>query len=308
MKEQQTNVLTEKEKALIAEAKKNNPSFMKIVWREIKGDKVALISLILLVLILGIAYASPLFIDQVQAKRVDVFNVYQPPSADNWLGTDDGGRDVFSWLLLGARNSFTIGIAVTLLAGFYGLTVGLIAGFYGGAVDNIIMRIVDFLMVLPSIMFIIVFVVIVPQYTIFSFILIMSAFAWFGKARLIRSKGLAERELDYINASKTLGTPDWKIMVFEMFPNLSSLVIVNMTLTLAGNIGLETGLTFLGFGLPIGTPSLGTLIALAKSPDVVENKWWVWLPASLLILVMMLSINYVGQAVKRASDARQRLA
>lgn len=76
MKEQQTNVLTEKEKALIAEAKKNNPSFMKIVWREIKGDKVALISLILLVLILGIAYASPLFIDQVQAKRVDVFNVY----------------------------------------------------------------------------------------------------------------------------------------------------------------------------------------------------------------------------------------
>ncbi len=308
MKEQQTNVLTEKEKALIAEAKKNNPSFMKIVWREIKGDKVALISLVLLVLILGIAYASPLFIDQVQAKRVDVFNVYQPPSADNWLGTDDGGRDVFSWLLLGARNSFTIGIAVTLLAGFYGLTVGLIAGFYGGAVDNIIMRIVDFLMVLPSIMFIIVFVVIVPQYTIFSFILIMSAFAWFGKARLIRSKGLAERELDYINASKTLGTPDWKIMVFEMFPNLSSLVIVNMTLTLAGNIGLETGLTFLGFGLPIGTPSLGTLIALAKSPDVVENKWWVWLPASLLILVMMLSINYVGQAVKRASDARQRLA
>jgi len=170
------------------------------------------------------------------------------------------------------------------------------------------MRILEFLMVLPSLMFIIVFVTIVPNYNVFTFILIMSAFYWFGKARLIRSRALAERELDYINASKTLGTPSWKIMFFEMFPNLSSLVIVNMTLSLAGNIGLETGLTFLGFGLPAGTPSLGTLISFARNPDIVKNKWWSWLPAALLILVMMLCINYVGQAVKRASDARQRLA
>ena len=234
--------------------------------------------------------------------------MYQPPSAIHWLGTDDGGRDVFGQLLIGTRNSFTIGILVTLLSGCIGLAYGLIAGFYGGVVDSIMMRIVDFLMVLPSLMFIIVFVVVVPHYTVWSFILMMSAFSWFGKARLIRSKGLAEREMDYIHASKTFGTPSWKIMIFEMFPNLSSLVIVNMTLTLAGNIGLETGLTFLGFGLPAGTPSLGTLISYAKNPDIVQNKWWVWLPAALLILVMMLCINYVGQAVKRASDARQRLA
>ncbi|WP_235961094.1 ABC transporter permease [Savagea serpentis] len=307
MKELEQQLLEEK-RELMAREKKNNPSFLKVVWREIKSDKVAFISFILLIIILMTAYISPLFIDEASVKRVDPFNIYNSPSADNWLGTDDGGRDVFGQLMLGARNSFTIGIAVTLLAAIYGLTVGLIAGYYGGIVDNIIMRIIDFLMVLPSLMFIIVFVVIVPNYSVASFIFIMSLFSWFGKARLIRSKGLAERELDYINASKTLGTPDWKIMLFEMFPNLSSLVIVNMTLTLAGNIGLETGLTFLGFGLPTGTPSLGTLIALAKNPDVISTKWWVWLPAALLILVMMLSINYVGQAVKRASDARQRLA
>lgn len=307
MKELEQQLLEEK-RELMAREKKNNPSFMKVVWREIKSDKVAFLSFILLIIILMTAYISPLFIDEASVKRVDPFNIYNSPSTDNWLGTDDGGRDVFGQLMLGARNSFTIGIAVTLLAAIYGLTVGLIAGYYGGIVDNIIMRIIDFLMVLPSLMFIIVFVVIVPNYSVASFIFIMSLFSWFGKARLIRSKGLAERELDYINASKTLGTPDWKIMLFEMFPNLSSLVIVNMTLTLAGNIGLETGLTFLGFGLPTGTPSLGTLIALAKNPDVISTKWWVWLPAALLILVMMLSINYVGQAVKRASDARQRLA
>lgn len=307
MKELEQQLLEEK-RELMAKEKKNNPSFLKVVWREIKSDKVAFVSFILLTVILITAYVSPLFIDEASVKRVDVFNAYNSPSTDNWLGTDDGGRDVFGQLMLGARNSFTIGIAVTLLAAIYGLTVGLIAGYYGGIVDNIIMRIIDFLMVLPSLMFIIVFVVIVPDYSVASFIFIMSVFSWFGKARLIRSKGLAERELDYINASKTLGTPDWKIMLFEMFPNLSSLVIVNMTLTLAGNIGLETGLTFLGFGLPTGTPSLGTLIALAKNPDVISTKWWVWLPAALLILVMMLCINYVGQAVKRASDARQRLA
>ena len=296
------------EEERIAKENAEHPTFLKTVWREIRHDKMALGSLIVLLFILISAYLSPFFIDQVQLARINFLNMYNPPSMANWLGTDDGGRDVFGQLLIGTRNSFTIGICVTLIAGLFGLTYGLIAGFYGGLVDNIMMRIVDFLMVLPSLMFIIVFVVIVPNYSLFSFILIMSAFAWFGKARLIRSRGLAERELDYINASKTLGTPSWRIMFFEMFPNLSSLVIVNMTLTLAGNIGLETGLTFLGFGLPAGTPSLGTLIAYARNPDIVLNKWWVWLPAALLILVMMLCINYVGQAVKRASDARQRLA
>lgn len=295
------------EKELIKQEKRNNPSLLETVWREIRGDKMASGSLVLLAIILLSAYLSPLFIDTVQLARIDFLKMYESPSMNHWLGTDDGGRDVFGQLLIGTRNSFTIGICVTVIAGIIGLTYGLIAGFYGGFVDQLLMRIVDFLMVLPSLMFIIVFVVVVPQYTVWSFILMMSAFSWFGKARLIRSKGIAERELDYINASKTFGTPSWKIMFLEMFPNLSSLVIVNMTLTLAGNIGLETGLTFLGFGLPAGTPSLGTLISYAKNPDIVQNKWWVWLPAALLILVMMLSINYVGQAVKRASDARQRL-
>lgn len=296
------------EKKLIAQEKLNNPSFGRTVWREIRHDKMALGSLILLTIIVLAAYISPLVIDPASLTKVNFLNVWKPPSAANWLGTDDGGRDVFGQLMVGTRNSLTIGVCVTLIAGIFGLTYGLVSGFYGGAVDNVMMRILEFLMVLPQLMFIIVFVTIIPNYNVFTFILIMSIFAWFGKARLIRSRALSERELDYINASKTLGTPSWKIMFFEMFPNLSSLVIVNMTLTLAGNIGLETGLSFLGFGLPAGTPSLGTLISFARNPDIVKNKWWSWLPAALLILVMMLCINYVGQAVKRASDARQRLA
>lgn len=290
------------------EAKANNISLGRTIWREIKNDKFALGGLVVFVIILLGAFISPIFIDHAEVSRIDFRKIYKPPSAEHWLGTDRGGRDIFGQLMLGARNSITIGVLITIIAGCIGLMYGLIAGYFGGKVDFVAMRILEFLMILPTFMMIIVFVVIVPKFSVLSFVGIMSVLLWFGKARLIRSRVLAERELDYVNASKTLGTPNLKIMLFEVFPNVSSLVIVNMTLTLASNIGIETGLTFLGFGLPESTPSLGTLISYATNPDIMQNKWWVWLPASFLILVMMLCINFVGQAIKRASDARQRLA
>ncbi len=299
--------LTVDQQEALKKVKAENKSFAQTIWHEIKNDKVAFIALFILTVIMLIAYISPLFLDQTESGRVNFSQIYKPPSAEFWLGTDRGGRDIFTQLMIGARNSFTIGVVITLISGVLGLGIGLISGYYGGKVDFVIMRVIDFLMVLPTLMLIIVFVVIVPKFNVWSFIGIMSILLWFGKARLIRSRTLAERELDYVNASKTLGTPNWKIMLFEVFPNISSLVIVNMTLNLAGNIGIETGLTFLGFGLPESTPSLGTLISYAQHPDVMENKWWVWLPASLTILVVMLCINYIGQAIKRASDARQRL-
>jgi peptide/nickel transport system permease protein len=284
-----------------------SPSSLSIMWRELVKDKLAFGSLILLSLILIVVYGASLLLDQDEIVKVDLLAIYSPPSAEHWLGTDYGGRDIFGQLIIGARNSFTIGLAITLITGLIGLTVGLIAGYYGGVIDNIIMRIIDFILVLPFLMIVIVFVAIVPKYNVFTFILIMSAFLWTGKARLIRAKTLAERELDYVSASKTLGTPDWKIIIFQILPNLSSIIIVNLTLNLAGNIGIESGLSYLGFGLPESTPSLGTLVSYAMNPDVLQNKWWVWLPASLLILVMMLCINFIGQALKRAADARQRL-
>ena len=284
-----------------------SPSALSIMWREITKDKLAILSFILLAIILVIVYVASIFMNQEAISKVDLFSIDLPPDAEHWLGTDYGGRDIFGQLIIGARNSFTIGLAITLITGIIGLTVGLIAGFFGGVVDNIIMRIIDFILVLPFLMMIIVFVTLVPKFNVFTFIIIMSAFYWVGKARLIRSKVLAERELDYVNASKTLGTPNWKIIIREILPNLSSIIIVNLTLNLAGNIGIESGLSYLGFGLPESTPSLGTLVSYAQKPDVIEHKWWVWLPASALILVLMLCINFIGQALKRAADAKQRL-
>lgn len=283
-----------------------SPSSLSIIWREIIRDKLALVSLIFLLTVIAFVYGISLFLDQSQIVTVDLFSIHQPPSSEFWLGTDYGGRDVFGQLIIGTRNSLSIGFAVTVLTGLIGVTYGLVAGYFGGTVDNIMMRIVDFFLILPFLMIVIVFVAIVPNYSIVTFSLIMTAFLWMGIARLIRSKALQERELDYAQASKTLGTPNWKIMFGQVLPNLSSLIIVNMTLNLAANIGLESGLSFLGFGFPESTPSLGTLLSYARNPQTLEFRWWIWLPAAILIFLLMLSVRNVGEALKRATDARQR--
>lgn len=210
-------------------------------------------------------------------------------------------------MIIGARNSILIGFSITIITSIVGVGLGIISGYYGGIIDNILMRIVDFVMILPIMLIIIVIVSIVPRYNVWTFIWVMSAFYWVGKARLFRSKTLSEGRRDYVSASKTLGTNDFVIMFREIMPNLSSLIITNLTMNFAPNIGIETTLTFLGFGLPTNVPSLGTLIGYASSGDVLVNRQWIWLPASILILVLMLSINYVGQAFKRSADARQRL-
>lgn len=296
-----------KEVSKTKEVKANNaPSAWRVIWKEIYHDKLALISLILFVLIVLSTFVMAGLVDEELATRVEIGKQNKAPSTEHFLGTDPSGRDMFGQLVLGAKNSFLIAFSVTLSAGFFGILVGLVAGFYGGTVDNVIMRVVDFFSMLPSTMIIIVLVTIIPKYSVPQFVLIMCVFNWMGKARLIRAKTLQQSGLDYVSACKTLGTPNLLIMFREVLPNLVSLIVVNMTLTLAANMGLETGLSFLGFGLPFNTPSLGTLISYASNPATLQNRPWQWLPASLLVFVMMLCINFVGQAINRAADAKQR--
>ena len=284
------------------------PTGFQVIVREFLKDRIALAALIILTLIFLFIYIGPFFINEATALKVNILQRYKAPGVNGYLlGSDEGGRDVFAMLVIGARNSVTIGFTITILTCIIGIIVGLISGYYGKWVDTTLMRIVDFIMILPTLMIIIVFVTVIPNYTLFHFIIIMTLFYWVGSARLFRTRTLQEASLDYVNASKTLGSSDLQIMFREILPNISSLIIVNLILRLAGNIGIETGLTYLGFGLPYTTPSLGTLISAAKTQDIIENKMWVWLPATILILVMMLCINYIGQAFQRAADARQRL-
>ena len=277
-----------------------------ILWRELLKDKIAFISLIFIIVVTVFVVVASLFINQQELLRIDLFSLNLAPSSTHWLGTDHGGRDVFGLLVIGARNSLAVGLAVTVLTGVTGILLGVISGYFGGQIDNGLMRIVDFFNILPTLMIIITFVTIFPNYSIIQFALIISLFRWTGMARLIRSKSIQEKEFEYIQASKTLGTPHRKIIIDQLLPNITSLMIVMMTLALAANIGIESGLSFLGFGFPDATPSLGTLVSAARNPQVLETRWWIWMPASILILLLMLSINNVGQALKRATDARQR--
>lgn len=293
------------------------PMGVKVIAREFMRDKLALFSLILLITLLVIVFVWSFIIDQDRVTTVSLWDSYLPPMSFSEdpihegtryiLGTDSAGRDIFGLLLIGARNSLLLGWSVAMITSAIGIVVGILAAYYAGLVDNILMRIIDFIMILPQLMIIIIFVTIVPNYNVFSFALILIVFNWHGQARFIRGRALTVGRLDFISASRTMGTPSIVIMLREMMPNISSLIIVNLTLNFAGSIGLETGLTFLGFGLPTGIPSLGTLVALARNPEILANRAWVWLPASTLILVLVLCINYVGRALQRSADAKQRL-
>ena len=284
------------------------PSAFHVIVREVRKDKLATFSLAVLTIIILTVFIGSLFFDVEEVMKVNLMNSFLRPGEEGYLlGTDQAGRPLLGQLFIGTRNSILIGASVTILTNVVGIIVGLIIGYYGGIVDNIIMRIIDFIQVLPILMLIIVFVTLVPSYNMVTFVFIMSVFYWVGITRLVRSKALSEGRRDYISASKTMGTPAWKIMFGGILPNISSILIISAILDLARNMGIEIGLTFLGFGLPPGVPSLGTLINKALDPTILRDRMYIWFPASMLVLVLMLSINYAGQALRRASDAKQRL-
>lgn len=286
---------------------KSTPGW-KVLVGELIADKLALFSLIIFVLLTTYVFGLTLFLDRAEIVTVDLFAINQPPDETFRLGTDYGGRDIFGQLIIGTRNSLAIGFLVTLMSVGFGIAYGLVSGYFAGQIDNALMRVVDFFIVLPFLMIVIVFVTIVPSYDIYTFSIIMAAFLWMGTARMVRSLALQEKELDYINASRTLGSSHFKILFTQMMPNLVGIIIVNSTLSLAANIGIESGLSFLGFGFPEDYPSLGTLMAYATQTQTLQHRWWIWLPAAIMILVLMLCVRNIGEALRRAGDARQRQA
>jgi peptide/nickel transport system permease protein len=138
-------------------------------------------------------------------------------------------------------------------------------------------------------------------------ILLLVAFSWMGRARLIRSVALQQRNMEYVSASKTMGTRNLVIMFREVVPNLLPVIAPDVVLTIATTIGVETGLSMLGFGLPQSTPSLGSIINNAMVLINLQQRWWMWFPAILLIFTLTLCINFIGQAIQRVADPRQRL-
>lgn len=283
------------------------PSTAHIIWNEFRADKPALIALIIVVGFIVFVMIGALFINTPKMMETNIMNYFDAPgTAGMLLGADSGGRSVAQQLIVGSRNSIGIAIGLTLISSTFGICWGLISGYYNGLVDWSMQRVYDFMMMLPMTMMIIVLVTIIPHYNSVTLTLIFSIFYWEGTSRLIRSRTLAEAQKDYVAASKTSGTGNFKIIFREIMPNISSLIIVDTTLSFAENIGVETALSYLGFGLPTQTPSLGTMIANANDPNNITQYWWTWLPAALEIIILCLAISYIGQVIRRAADASQR--
>lgn len=284
------------------------PSTWRTIKREFLKDKVALVSAIILAVVFVTVIIWAFFIPRSSVTNVNIIDQYLTPGTQgHLLGTDEQGRDQVKMLIASARNSLLIAFMISIIGQFFGVIVGLITGYFRGIVDTIIMRVIDFWIVLPFLMIIIVLVSIVPKYNEWTLIWIIGLFAWQGTTRLIRSKVLSEADRDYVRASKTSGSSNFMIMFREILPNLASLIIVDTTLNFAGNIGIETTLSFLGFGLPNGTPSLGTMVSAATDPTVLATKPYVWVPPVIFIIVICVGISFVGQVFRRAADARQRL-
>ena len=286
---------------------KKPPNLIQLFFKELRHDWLALFALVLLVcILLSIFIGAYIIENRHDVMRVNL-QVVPVSAADSGtiLGIDQLGRDQFHLLFVSARNSLTLSFAVTFFSYLLGMVVGIISGFYGGKVDNIIMRITDTWSMVPFLMIVIVLLQIYGR-TIVTFIIFFTLFTWLTRARLFRANALAQRQLDYISASKTLGTRNIVIMFREMLPNLVDIGVANFVLTLAANIGIETGLSMIGYGLGWEHPSLGVMLQRATNPLYLQFFPWVWAPALILVIAIMLCVNFVGNALQRVADPKQR--
>lgn len=290
------------------EAKENSStSSLRLMFNEFKADKMAMISLIALVAFILYVIIASMFINVGSSMQTNIMGYFAKPFTSGYLfGGDAGGRSIAVQMIVGSRNSILIAIGLTLISSTFGICYGLFSGYFGGITDLTMQRLYDFMMIIPAFMIIIEIVNIIPTYNAITLTLILSIFYWMGTSRLIRAQTLSEVNKDYVLASKASGTSTLKIIFKQIMPNLSSLIVVDTTISFAENIGVETGLSYLGFGLPNGTPSLGTLIANANDADNITTYWWTWLPATIEIVLLCLAISYIGAALRRATNSTQR--
>ncbi len=276
-----------------------------IARRKFLKNKLAMISLSFLIFVTIISFLAP-YITTQDIVKINLGSMSLPPSSDHWLGTDKGGRDVFTRLLYGGRISLFIGLACTAFVILIGTIIGSIAGFFGGVVDNLLMRFTDFVITFPFMVFVIVLNAILfgKVSGVWVLIMVISGLSWGGVARIVRSKILAEKENEYVLAAISIGCSPTKVIIKHLLPNVLSTIIVQATILFASMIVAESGLSYLGFGVPSDTPSWGNMLSYANEPDVLQDKPWIWIPPALAITLTILSINFIGEGIKDALNPK----
>jgi peptide/nickel transport system permease protein len=245
------------------------------------------------------------FADVISSKPffTDLQAVSQPPSPEHLLGTDRSGRDVLARVVHGARTSLIVGLGAVAIYVAIGTLLGGIAGLRGGRVDQVIMRSTDTLMSIPTLLLVIVFVAAVGP-SLASVVAVIGLLGWPGACRLVRGQLLSLRESEFITAARVVGVSDGQILVRHLIPNIVSSLAVLATFGVATAIILEAGLSFLGLGVRIPTPSWGEMINAAQSPTVLIDTPWLWIVPGVAIALTVLSVNFIGDGLRDALDPR----
>ena len=226
----------------------------------------------------------------------------QPPSHAHPFGTDLYSRDVLSRVMYGARVSLGVAAASVLLAVVVGTTIGALAGFAGGWVDAVCMRMVDALLSVPRLLLLIVVVASTGQLPVAGLILLLGFTSWPGMSRIVRGEVRAVRVRDFVLAARASGVPERRILVSHVLPGVVPQVLVAATLALASVIPLEAGLSYLGFGVKLPTPSWGNIIR--EGSDTAVENWWMVLFPGLAIVATVLAVNTLGERMREALAPR----
>lgn len=279
----------------------------QIAWNKFRKNKIAMTGLVIFILIVLAVIFIPMIMD-VNINDYDFSKKYAAPSGEHWLGTDQQGRDLFYRLFLGGRISIMVGVIAAMITVFLGCVVGGIAGYYGGWVDNLLMRFSEIVYSLPFTPLILVLAYNMlwtpSDIKMYVVSLLIGVLSWPGLARLVRGQILSLREQEYMQACEALGLSDFSKIFRHLIPNVLSMIIVNATLSMASAILTEAGLSFLGMGVTAPQPSWGNLMELARTNEVFQNYPWNWLPAGIMCLLTVISINLVGEGLRDAFDPK----
>lgn len=294
---------------LEGEARIQGRSPVRLAWERLRRDRAAMISFVVIVLIALVAIGAPLVAalvghgpnDQYRDIGLSPQGLPTRPTATFLLGTDDLGRDLLVRIAYGSRISLLVGVVSTLLSVVFGVVLGVIAGYLGGRIDTVIALIIDVVLSIPFLLAGIAVVSLIgPSLTVT--IVVIAFFSWSSIARIVRGQVLSIREREYVEAARSLGASDWRIMFVDVLPNVLAPVIVYTTLLIPAAIVSEATLSFLGLGVPAPTATWGGM--LDGSLQYYRVAWWYLLFPGLALLITTLAFNIFGDGVRDAFDPR----
>jgi peptide/nickel transport system permease protein len=268
--------------------------------------KLAVASLIVL-LIACVVAIFPAAIAPYAFDEFDFEHIVQPPTTEgkHYFGTDQLGRDYFSRVIFALRTSLGVALLVAGLATLIGTIVGAVAGYYGGWIDNLLMRTVDLILVVPFLAVLLVLSAYLGEGKPIRVGIILALLIWVGLARIVRGVFLSLREKEFVEAARAAGASDMRIMFRHMLPSTVGPIVVTMTLFVATAILLEAALSFLGFGVQPPTPALGKLIGDGAGEGF--SSWWLVTFPGLVIVILALAVNFIGDGLRDALDPQQRV-